>query len=71
LIDFLLKGSDLQTYIDLNKDLEVIIFTLLALYALETNFKKNKDEWDMISSKAKKWIRHQNNLSVEKKKEIE
>ena len=34
-----------------------VILTMLAISILELNFKDNKDEWDMIVAKAKKWIR--------------
>ena len=33
--------------------------TLLAIAILENQFKENSDEWDMIVSKAKKWVRQQ------------
>ena len=40
---------------------------MLAICILELNFNDNKAEWDMICSKAKKWIRQQN-LESERKK---
>jgi hypothetical protein len=43
---------------------------MLAIYILETNFMDVKAEWDMISSKAKKWIRQQN-LDADRKKRLD
>ena len=57
LLKSLVNPIILTSFIANNKDIENIIFTLLALHILENNYDDKKDEWDMISAKAKKWIR--------------
>lgn len=44
----------------LNSVSETVIYTLLALHWLETIYNDKENEWEMISKKAKKWIRKQN-----------
>ncbi len=44
--------------------------TVLALKWLETHFANNKEEWDMVAGKAKRWLKKEcsklsNNLKIE------
>ena len=57
ILQFLDKPSEVSNFLSENKDIEQIVLTMLAIYILELNFNENKAEWDMICSKAKKWIR--------------
>jgi hypothetical protein len=57
ILQFLDSSSAASALLNKNKDVEQIILTMLAIYILELNFNEHKDEWDMIVSKAKKWIR--------------
>ena len=43
---------------------------MLAILILENQYSTHKSEWDMICSKAKKWIRQQN-LDADRKKDLE
>ena len=43
---------------------------MLAILILENQFSSRKSEWDMICSKAKKWLRQQN-LDADLKKTLE
>jgi hypothetical protein len=43
---------------------------MLAIYILEYKFPENKAVWDMIVSKAKKWVKEQQ-MSDERRKEVE
>ena len=70
LIKFISIPDGLENYIKQNMDVSVIVLTMLGIYILEYQFKDKKDEWDMISSKAKKWIRKQN-IEDGRRKEIE
>ena len=62
--------TEATKFLYVNMDIEQIVLTMLAIYILELNFNDNKAEWDMISSKAKKWIRQQN-LDSDRKKRLD
>ena len=70
ILQFLDNPSEVSNLLKENKDIEQIVLTMLAIYILELNFNENKAEWDMICSKAKKWIRQQN-LDADRKKSLE
>jgi len=70
ILQFLSNPSEVSSFLTANKDIETIILTLLAIEILEFNFAEFKAEWDMISSKAKKWIRQQN-LDADRKRQLD
>jgi hypothetical protein len=50
----------------------MIIFTILSVSILQTKFSSKQKQWDMIVSKAKKWLRNpERNIEPENKKEFE
>ena len=55
-----MEYSDKNVFLNLIKDNtadENLILTILALHILEKLFTNEKSQWEMISKKAKKWIR--------------
>ena len=70
LLQFISIPDGIQEFLEQNKDIEIVVLTMLAVYILEFKFKNKKDEWDMICSKAKKWIRQQE-VDADRKKAVE
>ena len=55
-MDYSYKNVFLNLIKDNTAD-ENLILTILALHILEKLFNNEKSQWEMISKKAKKWIR--------------
>ena len=51
--------SAFNSFLSKNSDIKDIVTTVLALQFLEQQFSDQKEEWDMIQSKAKKWLKKQ------------
>ena len=57
--------KNLNTVINNNSQWENLILTIFALQVLEKAFSNQKSQWEMISKKAKKWIRQNTELSLQ------
>ena len=70
ILQYLSNESEVKSFLNSNMDIIEVVLTLLAINILEQQFSEKKAEWDMICSKAKKWIR-QRNLDADRKKRLE
>lgn len=67
---FMNYANEFNQIINENKDIEQIVYTIIAIFIFEEMFNYNKNEWSMVVTKAKRWLRQQN-IDQERKTKLD